>query len=133
MRRTTPLLLTLALLTGCGDGDDAETATVVERTVTEAAPPPPGPTASVPAPHEPMPARCALEGLDAPGLTALTAEGVECSEAESVLLDWLQGCGGGEGECSPAPGYSCLQERFAGARSDVECVKGSAVVKFSFG
>lgn len=131
MQRPLLLVVLSAALAGCGGNDEQEPVTV-ERTVTTAAPEP-EPTASVPAPDEPMPARCATEGLDAPGLTSLAAEGVECSEAESVLLNWLQGCGGKEGACSPVPGYSCEQERFAGARSDVECVKRNSAVRFSFG
>ena len=35
--------------------------------------------------------------------------------------------------CEPVPGYTCRQEKFAGARSDVLCEKGDQVVFFSFG
>jgi hypothetical protein len=141
MRRALVLVVVMAAVAvaGCADGDDTVT---LQQAVTEAAPAPepaptasvpkPAPTASVPEPGEPMPARCALEGIDAPGLSALSAEGLECEEAESVLASWLQDCGGKEGACEPVRGYTCLQERFAGSRSDVECAKGGAVVKFSF-
>jgi hypothetical protein len=75
-----------------------------------------------------MPARCPTEGRDFNGVTNFSAEGVDCEEAKSVYLNWLHGCGSQEGACEPVPGYSCEQERFAGARSDVVCVKGSVTV-----
>lgn len=133
MRRILVLGALLSTLAGCSDGGDDETAetVTVRETVTTAAPDP-EPIATVPGPDEQLPARCATQNLDVPGLTSLAAEGVDCSEAESVLLNWLQGCGGQEGACEPAPGYSCLQERFAGSASDVECIKGASTVRFSF-
>jgi hypothetical protein len=140
MRQALLILVAGAALAGCGGDDEPDTVTVIERTVTEAAPAS-TPTATVdepvpstePEPEAPLVEACPTRGLDAPGVTALSAQGVACSEAESVLLNWLQGCGGKDGPCEPVPGYTCEQERFAGARSDVICGSGAATVKFSFG
>lgn len=132
--RATPLLLAIvAVAAGCGDGNGGEPAETVtiQETVTTAAPDP-APVATVPEPGETTAARCDTAGLDAPGLESLVADGVDCSEAESVLLNWLQGCVGQEGPCEPVPGYSCVQERFAGSASEVECVKGDASIRFRF-
>jgi len=126
MRRSIALLLALMALSGCGDGDGDSGGAGTQ-------PPAEDPVATVPAPGEPMAVRCDIEGLDAPGLVNLAADGVDCAEAESVLLNWLQGCGGQEGECEPVSGYTCVQERFAGSRSDVECTSGPKAVRFAFG
>lgn len=126
MKRALALALTLVAFAGCGDdeGDDEPATTT----------PPPAeePVASVPAPDEEMPKRCAVP-KQATGAADLVADGVDCDEAESVLLNWLQGCGGQEGECEPVPGYTCVQERFAGSASAVECESGGRAVTFAFG
>ena len=124
MRWTALLLAAAAIAAGCGDGNGDEPA--------QTAPADTQPVASVPEPNEPMAMRCDTAGLDAPGVESLVADGVDCSEAESVLLNWLQGCGGQDGPCEPVPGYSCLQERFAGSASEVECVDGTKTVRFAF-
>lgn len=133
MRRILVLAVLLSMLAGCSDsgGDDPAVTVTVRETVTTAAPEP-APIATVPGPDEPMPARCGTQDLHVPGLTNLAAEAADCSEAESVLLNWLQACGGREGPCEPVPGYSCVQERFVGSASDVECLSGESTVRFAF-
>ena len=123
MRWTALLLAVAAVAVGCGDGDGEPAATAPAETQ---------PVASVPEPGEPMAMRCDTAGLDAPGLESLVADGVDCSEAESVLLNWLQGCGGEEGLCEPVPGYSCFQVKAPGSRSVAQCVKGDATVRLTF-
>lgn len=123
MRRVLLLAALLSVLAGCGDDDESGGSTAPATTQDE-------PVASVPGLNEQMPSRCALEGR---GVSNLSAEGVDCSEAERVLGEWLETCGGQDSPCQVEPGYVCAQERFAGARSDVECVTGDAAVRFSFG